>query len=51
MPGTIGKYQIVKTLGSGAFAKIKLAEDTETGQKVAIKIMDGKIDESMYEMV
>lgn len=34
------KYQLMKTLGIGAFSKVKLAVHIPTGQKVAIKIMN-----------
>ena len=36
----IGKYELGHTLGTGAFSKVKLATDNETGQKWAIKIID-----------
>jgi serine/threonine protein kinase len=36
----IGKYELGPTLGSGAFSKVKLATDGETGMKWAIKIID-----------
>jgi len=36
----IGKYELGVTLGDGAFSKVKLSIDTETGQKWAIKIID-----------
>ncbi|KAK8345526.1 hypothetical protein V6Z12_A07G155000 [Gossypium hirsutum] len=36
----IGKYKLGRTLGEGSFAKVKFAENVETGQCVAIKIMD-----------
>ena len=36
---TLGRFQILRTLGSGATSKVKLAVDTETNQKVAIKIL------------
>ena len=39
MPGTIGNYEVAKTLGTGASCKVKLGRDTRTGDKVAIKIM------------
>jgi len=38
MPSTLGKYTLLKTLGAGAFSKVKLAIDNETQEKVAIKI-------------
>jgi hypothetical protein len=31
MTGTIGKYNIKRTLGVGASCKVKLAENTENG--------------------
>lgn len=34
------KYRLMKTLGIGAFSKVKLAVHMPTGQKVAIKIMN-----------
>eukprot|EP01061_Rhynchopus_euleeides_P011322 TRINITY_DN20895_c0_g3_i3.p1 TRINITY_DN20895_c0_g3~~TRINITY_DN20895_c0_g3_i3.p1 ORF type:complete len:236 (+),score=86.05 TRINITY_DN20895_c0_g3_i3:281-988(+) len=40
MPKRIGKYQLDKTLGSGAFSKVKLGIDTETAKNYAIKIID-----------
>ncbi|THF95149.1 hypothetical protein TEA_020330 [Camellia sinensis var. sinensis] len=43
IPGTrtrVGKYEIGKTLGEGSFAKVKYAKNTETGDSVAIKIID-----------
>lgn len=36
----VGKYEIGKTLGEGTFGKVKYAVNTETGEKVAIKILD-----------
>ena len=39
MPGMIGKYEISRTLGSGASCKVKLGRDSETGDRVAVKIM------------
>jgi maternal embryonic leucine zipper kinase len=35
-------YELHETIGSGGFAKVKLATHTLTGEKVAIKIMDKK---------
>lgn len=37
---TLGKYHLVQTIGEGMFAKVKLAVNVETNQKVAIKIID-----------
>lgn len=36
----VGKYEIGKTLGEGTFGKVKFAINTETGEQVAIKILD-----------
>lgn len=36
----IGKYEMGKTLGEGSFAKVKVAKNVETGESVAIKILD-----------
>lgn len=33
-------YETTKTIGTGGFAKVKLATHLLTGEKVAIKIMD-----------
>ena len=44
VPITLGQYQLGKTLGIGAFGKVKLAHHIITGQKVAAKILNkGKI--------
>ena len=36
----VGKYEIGKTLGEGTFGKVKYAVNTETGERVAIKVLD-----------
>ncbi|XP_017754111.1 PREDICTED: serine/threonine-protein kinase MARK2-like isoform X4 [Eufriesea mexicana] len=36
----IGKYKLLKTIGKGNFAKVKLAKHLPTGREVAIKIID-----------
>ncbi|KZV55149.1 hypothetical protein F511_30339 [Dorcoceras hygrometricum] len=36
----VGKYEIGRTIGEGAFAKVKFARNIENGQPVAIKIFD-----------
>jgi serine/threonine protein kinase len=40
MPGTIGKWTIKRTLGTGASCKVKLAVDPDTNRQVAVKIMN-----------
>lgn len=37
-----GLYELHETVGSGGFAKVKVATHVLTGDKVAIKIMDKK---------
>ncbi|KAK6158942.1 hypothetical protein DH2020_006256 [Rehmannia glutinosa] len=36
----VGKYELGRTLGEGTFAKVKFATNTQTGDYVAIKIID-----------
>lgn len=36
----LGKYKLLKTIGKGNFAKVKLAKHVPTGKEVAIKIID-----------
>ena len=42
----VGKYELGKTLGEGTFGKVKFAVDTESGESVAIKVL-----EKRYELV
>ena len=43
-PRRIGKYEIGESLGEGTFGKVKKAVNVDTGESVAIKILDkGKI--------
>lgn len=35
-----GRYELGRTLGEGNFAKVKFARHVETGEHVAIKILD-----------
>lgn len=51
MPGTLGKYNILRTLGKGASCKVKLAQDSESGKKVAIKIMNDNMDPNLKQLV
>lgn len=34
------KYQLVKNLNSGSYGQVQLAIDTQTGERVAIKLME-----------
>uniref|UniRef100_A0A7N0UUQ6 non-specific serine/threonine protein kinase n=1 Tax=Kalanchoe fedtschenkoi TaxID=63787 RepID=A0A7N0UUQ6_KALFE len=36
----VGKYEVGRTIGEGSSAKVKLARDVETGDFVALKIID-----------
>mgnify|MGYP000414982078 CR=1 FL=1 len=47
---TIGKYKILRELGSGGFGAVYLAEDPHLGGKVAIKVFQIKDPASAREM-
>lgn len=49
MASRVGKYLLFETLGEGAFGKVKLGVHEETGEQVAVKIMD-KSDIKAQEM-
>ena len=36
----VGKYELGRTIGEGTFAKVRLAKNMESGDHVAIKILD-----------
>ncbi|XP_020269844.1 CBL-interacting protein kinase 24 [Asparagus officinalis] len=36
----VGKYEVGRTIGEGAFAKVKFARNLETGESVAMKVLD-----------
>jgi serine/threonine protein kinase len=38
MASKLGKYELIRTLGKGAYSKVKLARNVDTGDFVAIKI-------------
>uniref|UniRef100_A0A5K3EWB8 non-specific serine/threonine protein kinase n=1 Tax=Mesocestoides corti TaxID=53468 RepID=A0A5K3EWB8_MESCO len=43
----VGKYKLIRTLGSGNFAKVKLAQHITTKKEVAVKVIDkGKLNEA-----
>ncbi|MBI3371115.1 MAG: protein kinase [Betaproteobacteria bacterium] len=43
LPDRIGKYPVVRALGSGATSRVYLAEDPFTGLNVAIKVIKGEL--------
>ena len=52
-PSKLGKYNLLRTLGVGAYSKVKLGVNTETGERVAIKIhkRDSKFTEEERKVV
>eukprot|EP00897_Mesotaenium_endlicherianum_P000165 jgi/Mesen1/10149/ME000076S09663 len=36
----VGKYEVGRTLGEGTFAKVKFAQNVDTGESVALKVLD-----------
>lgn len=36
----VGKYEIGRTIGEGTFAKVKFAQNMESGESVALKVLD-----------
>jgi len=54
MPSQLGKYNLVRTLGSGANSKVKLGQDKETGRYFAVKILkknDPRLNDKFLELV
>lgn len=51
MPGKIGKYRIIRTLGQGASCKVKLGFDMENSKKVAVKLFKENLDDKMKELI
>ncbi|THG23556.1 hypothetical protein TEA_003925 [Camellia sinensis var. sinensis] len=39
MTRKVGKYEVGRTIGEGTFAKVKFAQNMETGESVAVKVM------------
>jgi 5'-AMP-activated protein kinase catalytic alpha subunit len=39
-PKVVGGYKLIRTLGEGAFSKVKQAVHQETGKEYAIKVID-----------
>ncbi len=54
MPSQLGPYKLLRTLGTGANSKVKLAEHKDTGQRAAIKILkkgDPRLDPEFLKLV
>ncbi|PIN04277.1 Non-specific serine/threonine protein kinase [Handroanthus impetiginosus] len=46
----VGKYELGRTIGEGTFAKVKFAQNVDTGESVAIKVL-AKSSILKYKMV
>ena len=54
MPSQLGKYNLLRTLGSGANSKVKLGQHQDTGSYAAIKILkknNSSMDAKFLELV
>ena len=40
MPSQLDEFTLLKTLGAGVSAKVKLAQDNNSGQHFAVKVFD-----------
>ena len=47
----LGKYQILRTLGSGGSCKVKLGIDTRNGKKVAIKVIKNDMEQKLKDLL
>ncbi|KNC76181.1 CAMK/CAMKL/MARK protein kinase [Sphaeroforma arctica JP610] len=45
----LGEYRVGRTIGKGAFSKVKIAHHKETGEKIAIKVISKKELQASYE--
>lgn len=48
---SLGKYRVLKTLGSGGTCKVKLGFDLENNRKVALKILKDDLSEATKKLV
>jgi serine/threonine protein kinase len=53
MPSHLNQYQLLRTLGQGAFSKVKLALDTDKNKYFALKVHkgDGSFTQAMVDVV
>lgn len=51
MPKFLGKFQIKRSLGEGGTCKVKSAINSETGDKVAVKILNDNMGAEMNKLV
>lgn len=54
MPSQLGKFTLLRTLGSGANSKVKLGLDKDTGRYFAVKILkknDPRLNDKFLELV
>ena len=54
MPSQLGPYKLLRTLGTGANSKVKLAEHKDNGQRFAVKILkkgDPRLDSEFLRLV
>lgn len=47
----VGEYELGRTLGQGAFGKVKLGTNVFTGEQVAVKIISGDQTRSKKDML
>ena len=48
---SLGKYKVLKTLGSGGTCKVKLGYDVDNNRKVALKILKSDLSDKTKELV
>jgi serine/threonine protein kinase len=41
---SLGNFELLRTLGQGAFAKVKLGRDVTNGNLAALKIIKGDVE-------
>ena len=51
MPGSLGKWSVLRTIGTGGSCKVKLGNDPQTNTKVAIKIMNDDLGQQAKDLL